>query len=88
MSTQLDCNVIAIDYRGFGDSTGSPSQEGVLLDARSAWDYVSGVIERLAELEAANTVKPEDMIMLAGQSLGTGVVSLLAGQLADDGPSG
>lgn len=85
-STQLDCNVLAIDYRGFGDSTGSPSEDGVVRDARAAWDYVAGHVERLAK-DRGETVRPENMIILVGQSMGTGVASLLAGQLAQDGES-
>ncbi|GFZ47996.1 hypothetical protein JCM24511_05743 [Saitozyma sp. JCM 24511] len=83
-STQLDCNVLAIDYRGFGDSTGSPSEEGVVRDARAAWDYVAGHVERLAR-DRGEKVEAENMIILVGQSMGTGVASLLAGQLAQDG---
>ena len=30
--------VLAIDYRGYGGSTGSPSEEGLGLDADAAWD--------------------------------------------------
>jgi abhydrolase domain-containing protein 12 len=33
-------NVISIDYRGYGDSTGTPSEDGLLIDALTAWDYV------------------------------------------------
>jgi hypothetical protein len=73
-----------IDYRGFGDSTGSPSEDGVVRDARAAWDYVAGHVERLAR-DRGEKVEAENMIILVGQSMGTGVASLLAGQLAQDG---
>ena len=33
-------NVLAIDYRGFGNSEGSPTEDGLALDARAAWDYL------------------------------------------------
>lgn len=60
-------HVVAIDYRGFGRSTGSPSEEGVITDAMSLVDW------------AINTagVSP-DRIVLMGQSLGTAVVSAVA----------
>ncbi|TYJ55230.1 hypothetical protein B9479_004060 [Cryptococcus floricola] len=72
-SNSLDCNVLAIDYRGYGDSTGSPSEQGVLEDARAAFDYVTS----FTGIENA-----EEKVILVGQSLGTGVVSGLGGLLA------
>lgn len=38
--SRLNANVLAIDYRGFADSTGTPSEEGLLIDARAAWDWL------------------------------------------------
>lgn len=60
-------HVIAIDYRGFGRSTGSPTEEGVITDGMSLVDW------------AINTagVSP-DRIVLMGQSLGTAIVSAVA----------
>lgn len=82
-------NVIAIDYRGFGDSSGVPSEEGLLIDARTVWDYVVESIKTSRSSSTSATsldhLKPEEMVILAGQSLGTGVVSGLAGKLADEG---
>ncbi|WWC65267.1 uncharacterized protein I303_107884 [Kwoniella dejecticola CBS 10117] len=80
-SNTLDCNVLAVDYRGFGDSSGTPSEEGLLEDARTAFDFVAGILGK------AGLSKDEiqDQIILAGQSLGTGVVSGLAGRLALEG---
>ncbi|ODN83055.1 hypothetical protein L202_01280 [Cryptococcus amylolentus CBS 6039] len=72
-SSSLDCNVLAIDYRGYGDSTGSPSEQGVLEDARAAFDYVTS----FTGIENA-----KEKVILVGQSLGTGVVSGLGGLLA------
>ena len=69
----LDCNVLAIDYRGFGDSTGTPSEPGLISDARAVWDYVIGI--------------GGEEVILMGQSLGTGVVAGLAGELASEGMS-
>ncbi|KAI5122811.1 hypothetical protein M0805_000153 [Coniferiporia weirii] len=66
-------NVLAIDYRGFGDSEGQPSEKGLISDARAAWDWV---IERGAEAEN---------ILLVGMSLGTGVASALGAELAGEG---
>lgn len=33
-------NVITIDYRGFGNSEGTPSEEGLRMDARATWDWL------------------------------------------------
>lgn len=59
--------LLVFDYRGFGDSTGYPSQEGLLKDARAAWKYLTE--ERSI---------PSNRIVVLGQSLGTAVVSMLA----------
>ena len=36
---ECGCDVLAIDYQGYGDSTGSPSQTAIEDDAQAAWDY-------------------------------------------------
>ncbi|KAJ7489039.1 Alpha/Beta hydrolase protein [Mycena latifolia] len=72
LSARLDANVFAVDYRGFGDSEGSPTVDGVAADARAAWNYL-----------IAQGAKPED-VLIVGHSLGTGVAGLLAGELAGE----
>jgi fermentation-respiration switch protein FrsA (DUF1100 family) len=49
---------MAIDYRGYGGSTGTPSEAGFRVDARAAFDYVSGSA-------------PGSKIAVFGESLGT-----------------
>lgn len=39
---RLKVNVFAFDYRGYGKSEGSPSEQGVFADARAAIDHVAG----------------------------------------------
>ncbi|KAF9449162.1 alpha/beta-hydrolase [Macrolepiota fuliginosa MF-IS2] len=73
LTARLDANLFAVDYRGFGDSAGHPSVEGVARDARAAWDYLM--------LQGA---KPRD-VLIVGHSLGTAIASLLAANLASDG---
>ncbi|KAI0291780.1 alpha/beta-hydrolase [Multifurca ochricompacta] len=68
-SARLRANVLAPDYRGFGDSTGTPSEDGLTLDARAAWDW----------LRERGTL-PEN-ILIVGNSLGTGVAVNLASVL-------
>lgn len=65
--------MLAIDYRGYADSEGVPSEEGLALDGRAAWDWA-----------IANGARP-DSIVLVGQSLGTGVTAKVAHQLSKDG---
>ena len=72
----MNSNFVIIDYRGFADSSRSPppTEEGLLVDARRAWDYVhkdKGV--------------PAEQIAVMGQSLGTGVSAGLVARLADEG---
>ena len=72
-TTRLHANVFAVDYRGFGDSTGSPDSEGLAIDAYTAWNWL---IERGA--------KPEDVVIV-GHSLGTGVAGQLMKRLGTEG---
>ncbi|GJE88551.1 alpha/beta hydrolase [Phanerochaete sordida] len=72
-TSRLHANVFAFDYRGFADSTGVPSSDGLTLDAYEAWKWL---VERGA--------KPGD-IVLVGHSLGTGVAAQLVRRLAAEG---
>ncbi|KAG8738034.1 hypothetical protein FRC10_007384 [Ceratobasidium sp. 414] len=75
LSSRLDANVFVIDYRGFGDSEGTPSENGLLLDARAAWDWL-----------IKNGAEGRD-ITIVGQSLGTGVSAGLVVELEREGTS-
>lgn len=65
--------VLLLEYRGFGGNPGSPSEEGLHLDAVAA----------VSHLEQAGFGR--DRVIYFGESLGTGVV---AGLLADHPPAG
>lgn len=78
--------MIAIDYRGFGDSTGTPFEQGLIADARAVWDYVDSLQSSKGDKVKEGEGEGEGVILI-GQSLGTGVVSGLAGQLAQEGIS-
>lgn len=77
LSTRLNANVLAVDYRGFADSTGSPSEEGLALDARAAWDWL---VDR-----GAGEGEGEGSVIVVGHSLGTSVAAMLGESLAKDG---
>ena len=38
---RLGLNVFIIDYRGYGQSEGKPSEAGLYDDARTAWQYLT-----------------------------------------------
>lgn len=71
---QMNATVLVYDYRGYGKSTGRPTEAGVLTDARAARRWL-----------AARTGVRECDVVLAGHSLGTGVAVDLA---AADGAPG
>jgi uncharacterized protein len=57
--------VMEIDYRGYGASTGTPSEVGLRRDARAAFDWIRGAA-------------PGSKIAVFGESLGTGPAIALA----------
>ncbi|KAG7088624.1 hypothetical protein E1B28_012597 [Marasmius oreades] len=73
LTARLDVNMLAIDYRGFAESSGTPTEEGLIRDARAAWEWL-----------LSQGAKGEDIIIM-GHSLGTGVSARLAAQLSDEG---
>jgi abhydrolase domain-containing protein 12 len=75
-AARLHANVLAPDYRGYADSTGTPSESGLTLDARAAWDWLR-----------AHGAPPES-VLVVGNSLGTGVAVQLATALQADQPDG
>ncbi len=70
----LPVNVFIVDYRGYGKSEGKPSEQGLYLDARAAWDYL--VNDR--------RVAPRDIVIL-GKSLGGAPAIDLASQVEPGG---
>jgi len=37
MYNDMDCNILAFDYRGYGDSSGSPNEQGLKKDAEAVY---------------------------------------------------
>jgi fermentation-respiration switch protein FrsA (DUF1100 family) len=71
MFNRLGYSTLLVDYRGYGQSTGSPSEEGTYRDALASWRYLTGT----------RGVRPED-IVIVGESLGGAVASWLAARHA------
>ena len=63
----LGVNLLAYEYRGFGESEGRPSESGVYDDAEAAYRYLTDSLR-----------VPPSRIILFGHSLGTGVTIELA----------
>lgn len=63
----LGLNVFAFDYRGYGRSPGTPSEQGLYSDAEAAWRY----------LVENRGIAANDIVIL-GRSLGGAVASHLA----------
>lgn len=68
-------HVLAFDYRGFGHSTGSPTEEGLIVDAVCVMQWAIDVAKI-----------PPSRIVLVAQSLGTAVACAAANRLAKSEP--
>lgn len=40
LEENIGCNVLMLEYRGYGMSTGTPSEKGLMIDAQTALDYI------------------------------------------------
>ncbi|CDI87364.1 hypothetical protein EPH_0025640 [Eimeria praecox] len=73
MLHELGANVLLVDYRGFGRSEGSPTEEGVYKDADAILDFVLN----------SQTINNKDIIVL-GHSLGGAVAIDLANRRGEE----
>jgi len=60
--------VMAVSWRGYAGSTGKPTEEGLMLDARTAYELLRSRVE-------------PSRIVLVGESLGAGVAVKLAAEV-------
>lgn len=67
-------HILAIDYRGYGLSTGFPTEEGLIIDGIAAVDWAMQVAK-----------VPSNRIVILGQSLGTAVTSAVIEHYAERG---
>jgi uncharacterized protein len=59
--------LVALEYRGYGGSAGSPSEQGLIADAQAAYRFAAGRY-------------PPPQLVLWGESLGSGVAIALAAE--------
>jgi pimeloyl-ACP methyl ester carboxylesterase len=71
MFNALECNLLAVEYRGYGDCAGSPSEKGLQSDAREAINCIR-----------TRTDIDQNKVFIFGRSLGGAVGIYLASQLA------
>lgn len=71
---KLATDVLAVDYRGYGDSDGSPTESGLILDAQTTWRYATETLGYSA-----------GRIWIVGSSLGGAVAVRLAADLCRRG---
>lgn len=67
--TEDGTGLVALSYRGYGGSTGHPTEAGLMLDAEAAYRF-------------ARTQHPAAPVVVFGESLGTGVAVALASRHA------
>jgi fermentation-respiration switch protein FrsA (DUF1100 family) len=68
-------SIVMFDYRGYGKSTGTPSEKGLYKDTLTVWNYL------IKDLKYS----PDDVIIF-GESLGGGPASWLANHLQTTTP--
>lgn len=64
---ELGLSVFIIDYRGYGESEGRPTEQGTYADAEAAWNYLTG----------RRGIAPGDIVVF-GRSLGGSIAAWLA----------
>lgn len=67
MFKQLGYNTLLFDYRGYGQSSGTPSESGTYLDAQAVWRHLTAT-QKIAS----------EQIVLFGESLGGAMAAWLA----------
>ncbi|KAM0232856.1 hypothetical protein ACHAP5_010590 [Fusarium lateritium] len=72
----VNTHVLAFDYRGYGESTGSPSEKGIITDAITVANWA---------IHTAGI--PPERIVIFGQSLGSAVAIALVNEVAQMKPA-
>jgi len=72
--SRLGADAYLVDYRGYGDNPGKPTEANLAADAQAVWRFVT----------TTRHVKPTQVVLL-GESLGGGVATRLASELSEAG---
>lgn len=72
--SSLNLDLIAFDYRGYGDNPGRPGESEIAEDAEAIWRYAT-------EIRGLNP----DQILLYGESLGGAIATRLAAACCESG---
>lgn len=72
--SRLGLDVVLVDYRGYGDNPGRPTEVDLHADARATWDHL-----------LKTTGVPAGRMILHGESLGGAVAVRLAADLSREG---
>ena len=64
LEENLGCNILMLEYRGYGLSSGRPDEKGIMIDAQTGLDYIR-----------QNDKTRGNKVVVYGQSLG-GAVSI------------
>ena len=68
------CSILMLEYRGYGMSTGSPDEKGLMIDAQTGLDYIRNSKETKGH-----------EIVVYGQSIGGAVAIQLVAKNQDAG---
>jgi len=74
---QLGVGILAVDYRGYGGSTGAPSQAGLYADGEAVVAWLRG--------GAGGLVPADHRVVLYGESIGSSVCTWMATRARFDG---
>lgn len=69
---RFNASVLCLNFRGYGESSGKPSESALFADAVAVYDHIT-------------TAFPDKKVILMGRSLGSGVAAYLASQREVDG---
>jgi uncharacterized protein len=70
----LGSHALIVDYRGYAENAGSPSEAAIANDARDVWKFATVQLQ-----------KPANQIVICGESIGGGVSVRLASDLCKEG---
>ncbi|MCJ1319420.1 Alpha/beta hydrolase domain-containing protein 13 [Xylographa vitiligo] len=74
LEENVGCNILMLEYRGYGLSSGTPNEEGLMIDAQAGLDHI----------RSSDEIK-DNSIIIYGQSLGGAVAIQLVAKNQEAG---